>query len=624
MKRLFLTLWFWLFCWPAFAGVTCTLPFTLTNGTIADATQVMANYNALVNCFANNTAENGANSSITSISGLTTPLTTVQGGTPVYLGGTSTGSANAQVLATTVPINFTLGQKSTIYFVAGFTNTGATTLTAGTTATTNVFKRSYSGPIALTGGEIHAGNLIVATFDGTQYEIVNDVPGAGIATAITAGATTDLGTVASHNATIGCNTTTINSFGTTAVTDFPVYLIKFGGTNGICTLTYNATSMILPGTANIITAPNDAAAAQYLGGGNWQVVSYTTAAGTTIVPSSANMDIQVFTSTGASTWTKRVTPAVSYVDVITCGAGGGGGGGGKAAAAAGVNGGGGGGGGFCNRATYKASDLPASEQVIVGAGGTVGAGASANGSGTNGGTGGRSCFGGTGGNCTTTTPLLNAFGGGGGAGGSGAGAGGGGGGGGGPGAAGGAGAPGGAGGSSQFGAAVASASTPSQNPCAGAASDSATTASVASDTAVGCTGGGAGGGAAPGNFGTTTSGGAGGVATTHGPGGGAGGSTTANTGGTGGAGGISIGCPVGPTGGTAGANPGNSTAADFNYHPGCGGAGGGGANAANSSGGAGGAGTSAGGGGGGGPGDGTGNGANGGLGGNGFGFIVSW
>ena len=32
------------------AGVSCTLPFVLTNGTIADATQVMANYNALVTC----------------------------------------------------------------------------------------------------------------------------------------------------------------------------------------------------------------------------------------------------------------------------------------------------------------------------------------------------------------------------------------------------------------------------------------------------------------------------------------------------------------------------------------------------------------------------------------------
>lgn len=64
------------------AGVPCTLPFTFSNGTIADATQVNANYNALVACL-NNAAAAGVNFDITTITGLTTPLSTSQGGTSV-------------------------------------------------------------------------------------------------------------------------------------------------------------------------------------------------------------------------------------------------------------------------------------------------------------------------------------------------------------------------------------------------------------------------------------------------------------------------------------------------------------------------------------------------------------
>ena len=32
------------------AAASCTLPYTLTNGQTADATQIMANFNALANC----------------------------------------------------------------------------------------------------------------------------------------------------------------------------------------------------------------------------------------------------------------------------------------------------------------------------------------------------------------------------------------------------------------------------------------------------------------------------------------------------------------------------------------------------------------------------------------------
>ena len=98
MRRILTALIFSLWSSMASATITCTLPFTLTNGTTADATQVMANYNALVACFVG-AAASGANTDITSLLGLTTPLAPASGGTAWFLGGTSTGSGNAQAVA---------------------------------------------------------------------------------------------------------------------------------------------------------------------------------------------------------------------------------------------------------------------------------------------------------------------------------------------------------------------------------------------------------------------------------------------------------------------------------------------------------------------------------------------
>ena len=56
-------------------------PFNLLNGTIADATQVMADFDSVKNAVNSGAAANGANSDITSLTGLTTPLSIAQGGT---------------------------------------------------------------------------------------------------------------------------------------------------------------------------------------------------------------------------------------------------------------------------------------------------------------------------------------------------------------------------------------------------------------------------------------------------------------------------------------------------------------------------------------------------------------
>lgn len=66
---------------PAHAANCSSYTYTLTNGQVADANQVMANLNNILSCGNNNLAKNGANTDITSLGGLLTPLSASQGGT---------------------------------------------------------------------------------------------------------------------------------------------------------------------------------------------------------------------------------------------------------------------------------------------------------------------------------------------------------------------------------------------------------------------------------------------------------------------------------------------------------------------------------------------------------------
>jgi len=73
--------------------------YTLTNGQTADANQVMNNFNNILNCANNNLAADGANSDITSLSALSTPLSVGQGGTGNTTGAPS-GAAGGTLAGT--------------------------------------------------------------------------------------------------------------------------------------------------------------------------------------------------------------------------------------------------------------------------------------------------------------------------------------------------------------------------------------------------------------------------------------------------------------------------------------------------------------------------------------------
>jgi hypothetical protein len=88
MKKLLLALALMLLPATAHATVSCSVPFNLTNGTTADATQVMANYNAILACLSTGAASSGSNSDITSLNALSTPITPAQGGAQALCGAT--------------------------------------------------------------------------------------------------------------------------------------------------------------------------------------------------------------------------------------------------------------------------------------------------------------------------------------------------------------------------------------------------------------------------------------------------------------------------------------------------------------------------------------------------------
>lgn len=98
---------------------------------------------------------------------------------------------------------------------------------------------------------------------------------------IASATTTDLGSVNTSGITIS-GTTTVTGFGSTT----PAGILKYVTLSGAVPITYNATSMILPGAASITGAAGDTFVAESLGSGNWRVLNYQKANGQAVVSAS--------------------------------------------------------------------------------------------------------------------------------------------------------------------------------------------------------------------------------------------------------------------------------------------------------------------------------------------------
>lgn len=196
--------------------------------------------------------------------------------------------------------------------------------------------------------------------------------GFGTQTSIASAGTTDLGTLTTNSALV-TGTTTITSFGSSASTTKPYWLVEF---NNTLTLTYNASSLITPTGASITTAANGFAILMYRGSGNWTVLSYQPPVQATA--STPTIHSQTFVSSGTFTFPSGTTSSTPF-SVIAIGGGAGGG------SNSGGSGGGGGGGGSGCAAHYVISGFAAGQNATItigagGAGSSNSASAGANGS----------------------------------------------------------------------------------------------------------------------------------------------------------------------------------------------------------------------------------------------------
>lgn len=201
------------------------------------------------------------------------------------LGSTAVGDA-LFIASNATSARSTLGSGTTgdALFLAANATSARTTLSLGTAAI------EATGTSGATIPFLNTAN----TWSGTQFlngVALNGAKGADIASATT----TDIG-AASGNYVDVTGTTTITGLGT--VQAGTTRTVRF---TGALTLTHNATSLILPGGANITTAANDRATFISLGSGNWICVQYTKADGTSVVAGASSSGITLIQANSLST-----------------------------------------------------------------------------------------------------------------------------------------------------------------------------------------------------------------------------------------------------------------------------------------------------------------------------------
>lgn len=165
----------------------------------------------------------------------------------LFTGGTSTGSANAQVVTPLSPATgFSLSNNGqTVIFTAGFTNTASATANLGGTGATIIKKDTGSGLAALSGGEIVLGDSIALT-----------VNTAGACLVLEAGIPTSLFLQAQNNLSDLTNTATARTnlgLGTSATQNTSGYGVASSGGNlaiGLTDLTNSLGSDVAMSIAN--------------------------------------------------------------------------------------------------------------------------------------------------------------------------------------------------------------------------------------------------------------------------------------------------------------------------------------------------------------------------------------
>lgn len=197
--------------------------------------------------------------------------------TTVLYGGTSTGSANAQVVS--VPATVTsYANGQTISFVAGYTNTGATTLQFNSLSAVSLVKGAT--PSSLQAGDLIAGQLYTATYHGgafrlTDYPTVADVQRSRFETATG---------VAGTNTITANLTPALTGYETGMVVQFVAANTNTGATtlnlNGLGAKAVQRQGVALSGGELVANQP----AMLFYDGTNFQILSNNIGVGTATAP----------------------------------------------------------------------------------------------------------------------------------------------------------------------------------------------------------------------------------------------------------------------------------------------------------------------------------------------------
>jgi hypothetical protein len=187
-------------------------------------------------------------------------------------GNTAGGTANAATISLNPPLAAYAAGQAFRFQTGAADNTSAVTLNVNSLGAVAVNKGD--GTAALAAGDLPASAMVTVVHDGTRFRLIDPATNDALVQAwvdLASATTTDLGTVGANVRITG--TTTITGFGTAA--SGTTRKLRFAAA---LTLTHNATSLILPGAADITTAAGDTAEVISLSAGNWVLVDFTRAA----------------------------------------------------------------------------------------------------------------------------------------------------------------------------------------------------------------------------------------------------------------------------------------------------------------------------------------------------------
>lgn len=193
-------------------------------------------------------------------------------------GGVDTGTANNYILNFTsaVPPG-TNGQV--VYWLPANSNTGPSTLNVNGSGVVPIVNPNGT---ALGANQIIANQFISTIYLNGVWQLYGgsgtgvNVGTFGAEVPLPSASTTDLGSTGNHNVQI-TGSVAITSFGSSAQLAAPIYVVRISGSP----LLTNSAALILPGNTNIQSAPGDSFLAEYMGSGNWRVLIYQYASGST-------------------------------------------------------------------------------------------------------------------------------------------------------------------------------------------------------------------------------------------------------------------------------------------------------------------------------------------------------